>query len=49
MRNGLTLIEVIIGVLILGMIALLLANVLIGTIDLLVENKNLKKYSQMPK
>uniref|UniRef100_A0A7C3RVJ2 Prepilin-type N-terminal cleavage/methylation domain-containing protein n=1 Tax=Dictyoglomus thermophilum TaxID=14 RepID=A0A7C3RVJ2_DICTH len=34
MRNGLTLIEVIIGVLILGMIALLLANVLIGTIDL---------------
>ena len=34
MKKGLTIIEVIIGVLILGMIALLLANILIGTIDL---------------
>jgi len=34
MKKGLTIIEVIIGVLILGMISLLLANILIGTIDL---------------
>jgi prepilin-type N-terminal cleavage/methylation domain-containing protein len=34
MKKGLTIIEVIIGVLILGMIALFLANILIGTIDL---------------
>jgi type II secretory pathway pseudopilin PulG len=34
MKKGLTIIEIIIGVLILGMIALLLANILIGTIDL---------------